>query len=1066
MLLQNHLLLHVLLCAVCFATNTVNDMRQTVCSAGNCPARSDGTDFCEGREVGHCHDGYFEKEGACFPCRDNDKFLVYTAQEAAESFTWNTQSTRLDDFYGVLWSNASHGELFNLGACQAQYSWLSNFKCVLTEKADPNPEKISQYAIPLPFTDYAIELSYTVAQMDPSKTKLEGQSWVLGLIPLKPFGVHTDILISDKDSNKWQATRFPDRDVDGPYYKIIDAKGQKTDYWSLFEKTTENELYYRPRHLKQILPQKYVRILVAMFIVLLSTGLWWFRSHAAEPDHIVYSIQGAIDSNLSKFNPLWYYWPLLAILLIGGMGFDTYQQCGGERVCCKLPNDYTTGRAHSFEYIGYVVLYFLPIYFGLKMASRCTTWGCCWVKKKVELQTDGQPNGAAMRYVFIPLGFVMVLFHLNMFHSRYNLKENIGTPWRITVCTAAQVWTVGYIAYYFKGVVCEQRKLFFDFAKSLMFLMFVRFVFLYYDTDVESMYFAMNPECPNFNWTQLYAFAVLIGLISCMKILYDGFGTCCFKITLAIIAVLAILFYAALSPVNFCAGKDCAAVHAKHVGIPDSMIFTLFKTIAVTSISKGVPQSDVILVPSGNGTLPLYPIRQAWTGIKYAMYDEDEPNAYLKELGVKALFFIIRMGFPIKDREVEFSTKQKTVWRESVVKNEMCPNNNYTFYDTSEATISHIAFAGFSAQALAYVTDEDRRLAPSGVNSTFKVDYSILEGFEYRHGYAPYGSIAYFDTEAELQYIRYMGKNYVKGDEDWEFVKYAFRSTSLTFTTLIDHLVGAHMIKSGMKTIASRVYLNTNHPLRRFIKPFTHDSISVNFAASQSLFPAKAALARAVSFTPNGFHKAVYTSSDVINVEDARAKWVFCQKIQEITKHASFCEDMLEYVLAVKPYVEHFVDTYYKTDDVLKADEELVRFWTEIGQLGILEKENLTDYLTWFIFTVTAYHRHIGTVGDFIFSPDFASGKIRPGKAEASIQSMIQLYGIALGTGKPQVSFMNYRPDYMFLQDEFKQSQIASWEAMIQRLEVVEERINQRNKDRKFPCNTMKPSVQGISIAV
>merc|ERR550534_2130090 len=131
-----------------------------------------------------------------------------------------------------------------------------------------------------------------------------------------------------------------------------------------------------------------------------------------------------------------------------------------------------------------------------------------------------------------------------------------------------------------------------------------------------------------------------------------------------------------------------------------------------------------------------------------------------------------------------------------------------------------------------------------------------------------------------------------------------------------------------------------------------------------------------------------------------------------------------------------------------------------------LSKQTLKDYLAYFIFTVTAYHRHVGTVGDFTLDPTLSTGKIRPGATSGTVQGTIQIMSIAMATASPQVLLMKYSPEHLLLEDEHKATLMKGWRQMISNLEALEVKIHERNLKRRFRCTTFLPSVQGISIGV
>jgi hypothetical protein len=152
---------------------------------------------------------------------------------------------------------------------------------------------------------------------------------------------------------------------------------------------------------------------------------------------------------------MWLYWPVLAALLYAQTAFDTYELCDGF-VCCKKPNTWQI--LNWIEWLAYATLYLAPIVFGFFMAIRVFTFGCCCYNRSVELKTDesgknipdnaagagedkpdnaagksgkDMPDNAAMRFIFVPLGFFYC--HTTLFHGIYARRRQ-SKHWYTLAC--------------------------------------------------------------------------------------------------------------------------------------------------------------------------------------------------------------------------------------------------------------------------------------------------------------------------------------------------------------------------------------------------------------------------------------------------------------------------------------------------------------------------------------------------------------------------------------------------------------------------------------------------------
>ena len=72
------------------------------------------------------------------------------------------------------------------------------------------------------------------------------------------------------------------------------------------------------------------------------------------------------------------------------------------------------------------------------------------------------------------------------------------------------------------------------------------------------------------------------------------------------------------------------------------------------------------------------------------------------------------------------------------------------------------------------------------------------------------------------------------GHDKWEEAKYVVRSSVITEITAIDHLLYAHLTVSNGGTRGATEHLGSEHPLRRFLKPFTFRANKINDQASRS----------------------------------------------------------------------------------------------------------------------------------------------------------------------------------------------------------------------------------------
>jgi hypothetical protein len=116
-------------------------------------------------------------------------------------------------------------------------------------------------------------------------------------------------------------------------------------------------------------------------------------------------------------------------------------------------------------------------------------------------------------------------------------------------------------------------------------------------------------------------------------------------------------------------------------------------------------------------------------------------------------------------------------------------------------------------------------------------DITGLSTFHVRQPFERYGAAAYFDKDFKIIgiYWCHASRLVKKGNQSWDHAKYVWRSSFFAYVTIRDHLIVTHMIECNAFVSASRKYLPADHPLRKFLKPFTYHTVSINYQAAVSL---------------------------------------------------------------------------------------------------------------------------------------------------------------------------------------------------------------------------------------
>merc|ERR1712232_416712 len=144
-------------------------------------------------------------------------------------------------------------------------------------------------------------------------------------------------------------------------------------------------------------------------------------------------------------------------------------------------------------------------------------------------------------------------------------------------------------------------------------------------------------------------------------------------------------------------------------------------------------------------------------------------------------------------------------------------------------------------------------IPPAG--SVAVVDVTSLAAYEVRRSFEKYGDAAFFDKDMRpLGYWSEPDKNLVsqRGSEDWDWAEYRFKNSLLYESFAVSHITDVHWVMSNTLVIASSEELETGHPLRRFIAPFIHGTITINRSAAVKLAGTNATLLRQGNCTMAG----------------------------------------------------------------------------------------------------------------------------------------------------------------------------------------------------------------------
>jgi len=310
------------------------------------------------------------------------------------------------------------------------------------------------------------------------------------------------------------------------------------------------------------------------------------------------------------------------------------------------------------------------------------------------------------------------------------------------------------------------------------------------------------------------------------------------------------------------------------------------------------------------------------------------------------------------------------------------------------------------------------------------------------------------------------GTRVAKGDKEWQYRKFAWRCALITVITLTDHLHMTHFRAANVLAKVSRETLSPDHPLRRLLTVFTFGSIFINLQAMHTLIGPRHVLHRSSPFEDfEGLSEIVpetmLSLTDEHKVLLKEEEW---EKLPGKLQEAPYYADGKLLFEAERKLIREWFKIYASgkggicnAEDVLVAPEakkfhqEMLReassahYHTSITENSTCSE--LCDILLAYIWTVTGWHRHVGTVGDYYKDPELASFSWKEGESFARPLQHMQMSTIAVFTSAPQPKLIE---DYSHVfKGVYKEEEmLQALESFRADLHKVSDEIGKRNEMR------------------
>ena len=336
----------------------------------------------------------------------------------------------------------------------------------------------------------------------------------------------------------------------------------------------------------------------------------------------------------------------------------------------------------------------------------------------------------------------------------------------------------------------------------------------------------------------------------------------------------------------------------------------------------------------------------------------------------------------------------------------------YNHGKTTDEALTQMAFFGIGAHR---VTREHLPTTPDGeASGDWVVRTNFLAPLPVRDGLDSYGGDCYFDYDTwrvkKIVRARPTARAfdavqedvYLPGQPGWEYAKFVFRSTLFSLVTLVDHLYGVHMQIGNSVTVAAREELPADHPVRRFLVPYSFQTITVNDNARNNLINPRSMGPRCFAFTDQGTALAWAAAPRLVTSgEDLRHTFrqhpqelfglkidfeLYLETLRRYGADTPYRQQALLFWRINKRFVTAYLRHFYAQPADLARDEEMRRF--VVASFERLETADVArvlelapdafwglsvNLLTRFICLVTAGHEQVGTVPVYAQDVSFAA---------------------------------------------------------------------------------------------
>lgn len=267
----------------------------------------------------------------------------------------------------------------------------------------------------------------------------------------------------------------------------------------------------------------------------------------------------------------------------------------------------------------------------------------------------------------------------------------------------------------------------------------------------------------------------------------------------------------------------------------------------------------------------------------------------------------------------------------------------------------------------------------------FVADYASSEERPVRPGFRRVGGQLWLSPDlSRVVELRSFGRSYVPADAEFKGALYLLRTAMIIDQVAGPHTMWSHYLDAACVTTAIRE-IDYDHPLRRFVAPFTVGTLSVTYGAKLTVIDDRAMLARVSGFTAEGM-AMMYT--------EAVREWRM-ETFRDACKRkgvAHFSAEQYPFAhwgqrlsACFEAFAADYVAQHWVSDAEVAADAELQLFFGKYSAMfpricehppppSVARRAELVTFMAHFMWAVTAQHEHTGNTADSLYA--FEAGSV------------------------------------------------------------------------------------------